>query len=548
MESGGRDASDLGEPSALFGGDGGVATAARSLDWSRRALGPVEGWPPLLRSFVQLALDSPHAAVVLWGRDALVFANDRAARMFSEDLGEVLGRSWFDFSTRGSDDARALYARVLNGETVHERGRNLAVVDRGRTEEAWFDLEYTPIRGADGRVAGVLHLARERTDEFMTSRQHAFLARLSDALAPLVEPFQVEEVATRLLGAELGVARVMYGVVASDDEHIHFARSYVAPGVPEILGSFRMTDFGQRAVAALRAGKSLVSDSIDSDEALTPTERDAYLRLGIQALAGVPLVKDSRLVANISVHDVKPRRWTRHELELIAETAQRTWSAVERARAEAALRASEERYRSLFETMQEGYVLYELVRDESGVVVDARFLEINPAFAAVTGVPRERCIGRLRSEVLPRPTELAPPALVRALERGESFRFEAYAPTVGRWYDIRVHPESHDRIVVLYDDVTARKQAEHTLRETDARNAYLLELSDRLRAASDPIEIQDVATALLAERLNAVRCYYSEFDFARGTAEVRTESVRGNAASVVGTYRLTDFHGHIAAL
>jgi GAF domain-containing protein len=51
------------------------------------------------------------------------------------------------------------------------------------------------------------------------------------------------------------------------------------------------------------------------------------------------------------VHSIAPRAWTSDEVTLVEETADRTWSAVERARAEAALRESEEKYRTLFETM-----------------------------------------------------------------------------------------------------------------------------------------------------------------------------------------------------
>ncbi len=60
------------------------------------------------------------------------------------------------------------------------------------------------------------------------------------------------------------------------------------------------------------------------------------------------------------------------------ETAERTWAAVERARAEAALRASEEKYRALFEQMDEAYAVVEVMADAAGRSMDFRFLEVNP--------------------------------------------------------------------------------------------------------------------------------------------------------------------------
>ena len=68
---------------------------------------------------------------------------------------------------------------------------------------------------------------------------------------------------------------------------------------------------------------------------------------------------------------------------------------------EQALRESEERYRSLFEGMTEGFALHEIICDEAGKPCDYRFLEINPAFERLTGLKREEVVGKTLSQVLP---------------------------------------------------------------------------------------------------------------------------------------------------
>ena len=65
------------------------------------------------------------------------------------------------------------------------------------------------------------------------------------------------------------------------------------------------------------------------------------------AFLGVPLIKDGRLISTLGVHHATPRQWTPQDIELIRETAERTWAAVERARAEAALRAAHDTFRHL---------------------------------------------------------------------------------------------------------------------------------------------------------------------------------------------------------
>ncbi|HEU4561487.1 MAG TPA: PAS domain-containing protein [Longimicrobium sp.] len=129
--------------------------------------------------------------------------------------------------------------------------------------------------------------------------------------------------------------------------------------------------------------------------------------------------------------------------------------------AEARLRASEEKYRTLFETIDEGFCVIELLLDEHGTPVDYRFVEANPVFASQTGLVG--AVGRRALELVP---ELEP-FWIRAYGRvaltGEPIRFENHAPSMGRWFDVnafRVGEPRERRVAILFKDVTARKQAE----------------------------------------------------------------------------------------
>ena len=75
--------------------------------------------------------------------------------------------------------------------------------------------------------------------------------------------------------------------------------------------------------------------------------------------------------------------------------------AVERSRSELALRESEERYRTLFSTMSEGFALHEILCDGEGRPYDYRFLDVNLAFERQTGLKAGDLIGRTIREVLP---------------------------------------------------------------------------------------------------------------------------------------------------
>lgn len=138
--------------------------------------------------------------------------------------------------------------------------------------------------------------------------------------------------------------------------------------------------------------------------------------------------------------------------------------------AEEALRASEARWRNLFEQMQEGFFIAEAVRNAAGTMVDFRFVEMNPAFEARTDVRMADAIGRNVSEIIPN----LPPELITTyaivLETGKPARYEINVPSMKhRWFEARARRIGPDRFSVLFLDITGRKKAEAALRESEAR-------------------------------------------------------------------------------
>lgn len=100
----------------------------------------------------------------------------------------------------------------------------------------------------------------------------------------------------------------------------------------------------------------------------------------------------------------------------------------EKKKAEEALKESEEKYRSLFENMINGYSYCEMIFDEKGEPVDFVYLEINDAFEKLTGLKREAVVGRRVSEAIPgtkkrTPRYLGYTAELRRLEKLKLLRF-----------------------------------------------------------------------------------------------------------------------------
>src|SRR5262245_45924161 len=173
----------------------------------------------------------------------------------------------------------------------------------------------------------------------------AFLLRLSDALRPVSEPLDVQEVAARLLGEHLRVNRVGYAEIEGGR---YIIRREYTNGVTSLVGRGPTATFGFGQLSeAFRRGETVVVHDVETDPRLIEPERVNLRVRQIAAFAGVMLLKGGRLVASFGANNATPRVWTSAEVELIHDVAERTWEAVERARAEASLRTSKERLQFL---------------------------------------------------------------------------------------------------------------------------------------------------------------------------------------------------------
>ena len=144
-------------------------------------------------------------------------------------------------------------------------------------------------------------------------------------------------------------------------------------------------------------------------------------------------------------------------------------ATLQRTSATQALRDSETRYRSLFESMDEGFCIIEVLFDGE-LPVDYRFLQVNPAFERHTGL--KNVTGRLAREVVPDLDQHWFETYGRVAQTGEPTRLEDVSRALRRFYDVYAFrlgaPEQH-QVAVLFNDITQRKRAEEELRETEAR-------------------------------------------------------------------------------
>jgi PAS domain S-box-containing protein len=147
----------------------------------------------------------------------------------------------------------------------------------------------------------------------------------------------------------------------------------------------------------------------------------------------------------------------------------------ERKRAEEALRESEAKYRRLFETIDEGFALCQLLRDHDGQVSDYRVLEINPAYERHTGTTTAEIVGRLRSEFDPRRNDRTLELCARVVDSGKPVRFEYFNEGLKNWFSVGLFSHLGDQFAAVFTNITERKLAEAKVRESEEKYRTLFE-------------------------------------------------------------------------
>lgn len=439
-------------------------------------------WPPVVKHMFGI---SSHAPVSLLDFYAGLHPEDREATAAAFDSARDPARRAVydvDYRTIGKEDGVLRWVAAKGRGVFDDDGRCLRVVGTA--------IDITQRRRAEEAL---------RTSE----KRLRFLRDLDEALQPAIDAPTAMVTATERLAQLIGASRCAYADVDADSDRFIIRDDYVAPGIASSAGTYSLDLFGSRAAADMREGRTLVVRNV-ADELAPADGRDMFLSIGIGAIICCPLVKDDRLVAMMAVHQDRPRSWRDDEIKLVEAVVERCWSHVQRVAAEARLRESEARYRTLFEAVDVGFCVVEM-KFEGDRAIDYRFEEGNPAFERQTGLAG--AVGQWASILVPDLEQRWFDIYGQVARSGQAVRFEQGSGAMGRWFDVHAFPTGgQDRVAILFNDISARKAVENRLRELNetlegqvaARTAELRRYHDIVDATASPICAFDAEYRLIA--------------------------------------------------
>ncbi len=450
-------------------------------DWSGTGIGAPDRWPPELRAYVDMVLGCRVPMMLGWGPDLRILYNDAYLPILLAKHPAIWRPGREVFAEVWPLVGPLLEGVFDSGEAVFRENQLIPLARRGLPEEAYFTFSYSPLRGSDGSVAGVLSTAVETTTEVVGARRDALLHRLADHPGDLPVPDLLRAVSRALAGGgtDLPFHAVAwregdggYRIVAHSDppspgpwRETPFSlpsrelRGWQGERLPLLLSLAGFVDAGDLGENGATSGSEGAKPSDDSTPLGQPARDEvAVLPIGAELHSasdpppGLLILGLARMVP-----------WDDGYRRFLRRVGGRVSALLEATRIrELEVGGLHDEYRELFENAPNGIVL--------GTPC-GRILKANPASARILGEQAEALLDRPLDGLFRRGDEAVD---LEHLTSGEDGRFQGRLDVVGgdgnripcavtaRRY--RTAP-GDDRMLVVFSDNRPRLALEAQLRQ-----------------------------------------------------------------------------------
>ncbi|PYL48274.1 MAG: hypothetical protein DMF40_05530 [Verrucomicrobia bacterium] len=392
-------------------------------------------------------------------------ANDYCSKSWLEYTGMALGTEldygWLD--AFHPEDRAAHLAKWRAATETGELFESVARIRGGDGEYRWFLTQGVPLRDESGKI---VRWYGTNVDIDERKRAQSLLEGEKNLLEMIATGVALKEILNALC---LTIESCRNGTLASilllNRDGIHL-NSVAGPNLPE--GWTKQMEqlpigpcAGSCGTAAYRASRVIVSDIATDPLWDVPEHRASALRHGLRASWSSPILSSKgKVLGTFCMYYRAPRSPDSHDMGLIETATHLARVAIERDRAEVALRNSEEKYRDLITASPDAIC----VTDE-----DSKIVLVNPAGVELFGRPEEELIGTLMTETyVPEELHLAEGRIAK-LKTGGALRYERkFVRRNGDVIPVEVSVSSlRGRLQAIIRDISQRKRAEEALRASE---------------------------------------------------------------------------------
>jgi PAS domain S-box-containing protein len=398
------------------------------------------------RNFRSMILQTPVAMCILLGPDHVVdIANDKIIETWGREPASVIAKPIFE----GLPDAKDQGFEQLLSEVYHEgvthrfNEHAIQLFRNGNLETVYLNFVYQPYRDAQGKILGVLVIANEVTEHVLSRRK--------------IEQNR-EELEMAIAIADLGTFRIdLVNDVATYSARIMGWFGFDQQGLSmQEIPTYVHEDDRAEVINALENTYTSEENS-RHDVTYRVINRKTGAMLHLHSFGKTYFTAEGKPYVMIGmIQDITPQVLYQQQLEQSEDELHKR--ITERTRE---LESQRNLLNNILINSSNGISVTEMVRDESGKIVDIATILANDAAVKFTGLDKETYFNKTAKQIDPNVFEAEYGKIcLQTIATGQPSLTQYFLESTGRWLELTVSKMDDDHLIQIFTDVTSVKETQ----------------------------------------------------------------------------------------
>jgi PAS domain S-box-containing protein len=422
----------------------------------------------------------------------IIIASPSAARMYNYDSPQdMIGVKALSFYKNPEDRTYVLVELKKHGKVENNEVEALRNDDTSffASQNAQFYYD------ENGQVLGTETLVRD-----ITKRKER--ENLSDALNQINVNINskldyddimqsIVDLGTKAIGAESSVINLR--------EENGWIVKFVYNFPNNIIGQIKSDEESPTSIYVANKKEAVAFNDAPNDSRVN---RNGMKLHGVASLLVVPVILKDEVRGIIAFyHHKKSVVFTDAQIDFANKLASSVSQALENAELFENIKKSEEKYHSLYSSMNEGVALHEIIYNTQHEAVDYVVTDINQAYEKITGLKLSDVQGKKASELYGTGNPPYVKIYADVAENGKPTEFETFFEPMDKYFRISVISPDKGKFATIFDDITERKKAEHELKESEEKYRNIVEIANEGIMIADTSGRINFVNAKMAEML-----------------------------------------------